>query len=133
MTTTITNITDMYNNTSRKSTYKSINSFEKRVKESSNIINKYKDKVPIICEKSLKCGDIPDIDKTKYLVPSDLTVGQFLYVIRKRLKLSPEKAVFIFIDNSIPSSNDTIGIVYKNKKDEDGFLYMTYAGESTFG
>lgn len=39
---------------------------------------------------------------SRYLVPSDLTVGQFVYVIRKRIKLSPEKAIFIFVRNVLP-------------------------------
>jgi GABA(A) receptor-associated protein len=55
----------------------------------------------VICEKADR-SDIPDIDKKKYLVPADLTVGQFVYVIRKRIKLSPEKAIFIFINNVLP-------------------------------
>jgi GABA(A) receptor-associated protein len=46
-------------------------------------------------------SDIPDIDKKKYLVPADLTVGQFVYVIRKRIKLQPEKAIFIFVNNNV--------------------------------
>lgn len=40
----------------------------------------------MICEKAEK-SDIPEIDKRKYLVPADLTVGQFVYVIRKRIML----------------------------------------------
>jgi GABA(A) receptor-associated protein len=43
---------------------------------------KYPDRIPVICEKALK-SNLEDIDKKKYLVPSDLTVGQFVYVIRK--------------------------------------------------
>ncbi len=38
----------------------------------------------------------------RYLVPADLTVGQFVYVIRKRIKLSSEKAIFIFVKNVLP-------------------------------
>jgi len=38
----------------------------------------------------------------RYLVPADLTVGQFVYVIRKRIQLSAEKAIFIFVDNVLP-------------------------------
>lgn len=55
----------------------------------------------VICEKVEK-SDIATIDKKKYLVPADLTVGQFVYVIRKRIKLSPEKAIFIFVDEVLP-------------------------------
>jgi hypothetical protein len=42
----------------------------------------------------------------RYLVPSDLTVGQFVYVIRKRIKLSPEKAIFIFVKNVLPPTGE---------------------------
>ena len=38
----------------------------------------------------------------RYLVPADLTVGQFVYVIRKRIKVSPEKAIFMFVKNVLP-------------------------------
>ncbi len=74
---------------------------EKRKSEAERIRAKYPDRVPVICEKADR-SDIPDIDKKKYLVPSDLTVGQFHYVIRKRIKLAPEKALFLFCSNSIP-------------------------------
>ena len=40
--------------------------------------------------------------RCRYLVPSDLSVGQFVYVIRKRIKLPPEKAVFLFVNNALP-------------------------------
>ena len=35
-------------------------------------------------------------------MPADLTVGQFVYVIRKRIKVSPEKAIFMFVKNTLP-------------------------------
>ena len=35
-------------------------------------------------------------------MPADLTVGQFVYVIRKRIKVSPEKAIFMFVKNVLP-------------------------------
>jgi GABA(A) receptor-associated protein len=38
----------------------------------------------------------------RYLVPADLTVGQFIYVVRKRIKLSPEKAIFVFVKDTLP-------------------------------
>ena len=37
--------------------------------------------------------------------PTDLTVSQFQYVIRKRIKLAPEKALFIFVNNTTPSTS----------------------------
>ncbi len=39
---------------------------------------------------------ISDLDKKKYLVPNDLTVGQFYFLIRKRIQLRAEDALFFF-------------------------------------
>ncbi|KAG8485101.1 hypothetical protein CXB51_021365 [Gossypium anomalum] len=81
-----------------KSSFKIEHDFEKRRAEAARIRVKYPDRIPVIVEKT-KGNDIPNIDKKKYLVPADLTVGQFVYVIRKRIKLSAEKAIFLFVDN----------------------------------
>ena len=100
--------------------------------EAQRIRTKYPERIPVICEKDER-SDIPNIDKKKYLVPQDLTVGQFVYVIRKRIKLSPEKAIFIFINNVLPPTAALMSSIYAEQKDEDGFLYITYSGENTFG
>ncbi|KAG0449668.1 hypothetical protein HPP92_027100 [Vanilla planifolia] len=65
---------------------------------------------------------------SRYLVPADLTVGQFVYVVRKRIKLSAEKAIFIFVKNTLPPTAAMMSAIYEENKDEDGFLYMTYSG-----
>jgi GABA(A) receptor-associated protein len=138
-----------------KSKFKDEHPFEKRKAEAERIRQKYTDRIPVsavpsvmsnlkvICEKVEK-SDIPTIDKKKYLVPSDLTVGQFCYVIRKRIKLAPEKAIFIFVNEVLPPTAALMSSIYDEHKDDDGFLYITYlplspasngsyAGENTFG
>ncbi|KAG2435899.1 hypothetical protein HXX76_007094 [Chlamydomonas incerta] len=117
---------------SRPPTFKQEHSLDKRKAEAARIKEKYPDRIPVIVEKAER-SDIPDIDKKKYLVPSDLTVGQFVYVIRKRIKLSPEKAIFIFVKNVLPPTAALMSSIYEDHKDEDGFLYITYSGENTFG
>jgi len=114
------------------SSYKAREPFEKRKSEALRIRSKYPDRIPVICEKDER-SDIEPIDKIKYLVPQDLTVGQFVYVIRKRIKLSPEKAIFIFINNVLPPTAALMSQIYEEQKDEDNFLYVVYSGESTFG
>jgi len=108
--------------------------FEKRQKEASNVRSKYPDRVPVICERSKQCKDIPQVDKRKYLVPSDLTIGQFIYIIRKRMALDSAKALFLFVNDSVlvPTSAN-INSIYDQYHDNDGFLYITYSGENTFG
>ena len=113
--------------------YKKNNSLEKRSKESENIIKKYPNRIPVIVERSEKCKEINDIDKNKFLVPNDLTMNQFIYVVRKRLKLSSEKALFVFINDKLMPNSRTLYEIYQEEKEEDDFLYMKYASENTFG
>lgn len=116
------------------SSYKIKKPFNERKLESSRIRAKYPDRVPIICEKSSRNNVLlPDLDKSKYLVPQDLTIGQFMYVIRKRLKLDPSEALYLFASGHIVTGCSTCGMAYDDYKDADGFLYLKYSKESTFG
>jgi len=49
------------------------------------------------------------------------------------MQLSPEKAIFLFVNNVLPPTAELMSRIYKDYKDEDGFLYITYSGENTFG
>ena len=113
--------------------YVNINkTFKERVEESHNIKTKYPDRVPVICEKNPGSG-LDVLDKRKYLVPNDLTATQFLFIIRKRLKLASEKGIFLFVNNMIAPSTHTMVELYNRYKDDDGFLYMNYTEENVFG
>jgi GABA(A) receptor-associated protein len=116
----------------RAKSFKELHTFEKRKEEANRIRLKYVDRIPVISERAEKT-DIPDIDKKKYLVPHDLSLGQFVFVIRKRIKLPADQALFIFINNTMPPAAALMSQVYKDHADSDGFLYLTYSGESTFG
>jgi GABA(A) receptor-associated protein len=106
--------------------------FEKRKLESARIIEKYPDRVPVIVQRRNK-SDIPRIDKKKFLIPDDLTIGQLMYVLRKRIKIPETKAIFLFCNGSCIPSGEQIGFLYRRCKDEDGFLYLFYTGENVFG
>jgi len=127
----ILNITYIFN-IMYATSYKQRYSIERRLSESTKILEKYPDRIPVICEKA-KGQDLPHINKIKYLVPSDLSVAQFVCVIRNRMKLPPEFALFCLVDGNMPSSNSTIGDLYEEYKYTDGFLYMEYTKENTFG
>ena len=111
--------------------FKTTNTLKKRKKDSKRILAKYPNRVPVIVEKSGK--NIPDLDKFKYLVPCDITLGQFLYVIRSRIKLSSDQSIFLFVNEISPPCSINMKQLYDQYSDEDGFLYITYTGESTFG
>jgi len=109
--------------------------FNERYTESQNIIMKYPDRIPIICEQSSKTNKIvySIAEKKKYLVPPDLTISQFMFVLRKRIKLNAEIGIYIFVKGTIPKASATLGQLYNSYKDDDGFLYFTYSQEATFG
>ncbi|KAL6140134.1 hypothetical protein ACLB2K_058435 [Fragaria x ananassa] len=115
-----------------KKSYKSEVPLEKREAEAARIREQHPDRVPVIVEKAEK-SDVPDIEKNKYLVPADITVGQLVFVIRKKIKLDADQAIFIFVKDILPPTAALMSSIYEENKDEDGFLYMTYSGESTFG
>lgn len=113
--------------------FKSSKTFDDRKFEAKRILSKYPNQIPVICEKAPSNKDIPPMNKFKFLVPKDLTCGQFLCIIRSRIKLEPEKALFLFVGQNIPSGNELVSELYHKNKDPDGFLYMVYSGENTFG
>jgi GABA(A) receptor-associated protein len=113
--------------------------FEKRAQESKKVRNKFANndsnevgRIPVIVEKVGK-SDLPDINRKKFLVPSDLTMGQFIFIIRKKIQLPAEKAIYLFVNGKIPPSSALIAKIDDENKDDDGFLYVSYSGEKTFG
>ncbi|XP_064467376.1 gamma-aminobutyric acid receptor-associated protein-like 2 [Ornithodoros turicata] len=105
---------------------------EQRKQEAETILQKYPQRIPVIVERAPN-SHIPAIDKQKFLVPSDITVAQFLWIVRKRIQLSPERALFVFVGRLMPQSSLSMGDLYGTYHDEDGFLYLAYSGENTFG
>lgn len=113
--------------------FKEIHSLEDRKKEFDKLHQKYPDRIPVIVEKYSKCKNAPDIDKKKYLVPLDLTFGQFMYVVRKRLKLDADKALYFFCNDTLVPNNILMSHLHKDSAEKCGFLFVNYSSESTFG
>ena len=81
----------------------SLSYVEQRKQEAEKIRVKYPERIPVVVERVPK-SQIPDIDKRKFLVPNDITIAQFMWIIRKRIQLAPEKAIFLFVNKTIPQS-----------------------------
>ena len=97
---------------------------DQRQQESNKIRQKYPDRIPVIVQK-VEGSQIEKIDKRKYLVsmdryrsiflndksiiepfqvPADITAAQFMWIIRKRINLPSERAIFLFVDKMVPQS-----------------------------
>ncbi|VDM26088.1 unnamed protein product [Hydatigera taeniaeformis] len=88
-----------------KFNFKESRSFDERLNDATKIKQKYPDRIPVIVERH-PGSQINDLDKHKFLVPNDITVAQFMWIIRKRLQLSPEKALFLFFDDYVPQTRN---------------------------
>ena len=51
------------------------------------------------------------LDRKKYLCPRDLSLGNFMYVIRKRMHIEPEKSLYLF-----KVIFDSLSLLSNNKK-----------------
>ena len=113
--------------------FKEQHPLEERKIEAVSMISRYPDRIPVVVQ-CAPHGQINDIDKHKFLVPFELTIAQFIWYIRKRAKISANKSIFLFIrGKELPQAGSLMGEIYRDCKDEDGFLYIQYSGENTFG
>lgn len=100
-------------------------------REASLIKDKYPHHVPIIVRVK---GDIVLI-KRKFLVGGEITVAQFMFILRKKMQnMNPSEALFLFVNNTIPQSVTTLQNLYLSNKDpETDMLFFTVCKENTFG
>ena len=113
--------------------FKKVLSLEQRKEEYQKIKSKLSSKIPIICEKDPR-SLIEPISKTKFLVNPEMTVSSFNEIIRKKLNLDAKEGIFLLVKGkNVITGNQTMQEIYEHYKDEDGFLYITYASESVWG
>lgn len=100
-------------------------------KEVDLIKEKYPTYIPIVVRAR---GDIK-LQKNKFLVGGEITLGQFLMILRRKIGvLKQSDAVFLFVNNSLPPSSMYLSSIYANQKDIDtNMLFITVSKENTFG
>jgi GABA(A) receptor-associated protein len=102
--------------------------------EAERLREKYPERIPVLLFRGAKIDPaFPHLQKNKFLVPRSLTLGMFSYVVRKQLTLPPEKALFLFVGNSLPTTGSLISDLYHHYKNDDGALHVIYMSESAFG
>ncbi len=97
------------------------------------IITQHPTRIPVVVECSEQLQREHPLTKNKFAVPYELTLAQFMFVIRKHMKLRPEYAIYAFINNRLHPTTTPIGTLYAQEKEDDGFMYIDVFQESTFG
>jgi|UniRef100_A0A6C0AN53 hypothetical protein len=104
---------------------------EKRIvkKEVELIKEKYPKYIPILI-RSTKIK----FTQHKYLVNEEVTVSQFMTIIKKKILLKAYEAIYLFINNTIPQGSSQLNSLYRLHKDsETDMLIITVCKENTFG
>lgn len=106
-----------------------------RKKLSSIMLAKDQRKVPVLL---LSPQNTTTFHKEeKFICPKDSAFTFFIIKVRKYIELSDTQALFFMSYKNgktrLINPSQTIGEVYNLNKDEDGFLYIVYTTEDTFG
>lgn len=115
-------------------TFKKQLSSDRRKELYDKIVGQHSDRLPVIVEAGI--GSKLKLHCTKYIVPKNISVGEFLLKVRDQTEVDSGMALFLFCGTYnwvlVPPTN-TMEELYNRYKDTDGFLYLVLAQENTFG
>ena len=119
-----------------KSSHKEEFTKKERLQQSSKLKEDNKGKIPVICNKDPNCK-LKSLLKTKYLFSTEITIDKFLKLIRKKLEMEEDEALFIVANCKSNKyalvGSMSFGEIYDKYKDDDGFLYLIYSSEKIWG
>ncbi|XP_077143669.1 microtubule-associated protein 1 light chain 3 alpha-like isoform X1 [Ranitomeya variabilis] len=107
---------------------------DSRIHEVNRVKIRYPCKIPVIVERSHREKVLPPLQKVKFLVPPEITMGQFVSMIRCRLSLPPSHSLCVMInERQMACLSMTMLEAYTGQRDQDGFLYVSYRSHEVFG
>ena len=92
----------------------------------SRIRAKYPDRCPVIVEK--RGSTIPQLKRTKFIVPFDLTFSQLLFTIRQQFEVDPGYGIFMMVGGEIVRGGEMVG-----SYDNGSLITVVLCSEYVFG
>lgn len=114
-----------------KGEYLKVIPLEERQAEFKKIETKHPGKIPIIVERYDRL--VPEPDSYRFLTDGSLSLSQFMIILRNRIKLHKEQALYLMIGDVLCTGSQPISQIYKEYKTDCGFLILTLCAENAFG
>lgn len=93
---------------------------------------KFPQRIPCVVLKN-KQSKLDNLKKNKFLVPEDITIGQFIFIIRKNLTIKSSQALFLFCNKKIIPNTLLMSQIFKEQKNKKNYLEFEYMEENVFG
>jgi GABA(A) receptor-associated protein len=103
------------------------------MKEADLLRQKHPNHVPVLVKSK---DNTVALTKVKYLVAENVTVGQFVAILRKRLvqTVKSSEGLYLFVNNTLPPTSEVMSSIYNLHRDgETGMLILMLCRENTFG
>jgi len=75
----------------------------------------------------------PPLQKYKFLVPPELAFCSLAALVRKRMELHPQDALYFFSGNKMLPMHHTMRQIRRDHADRSGVVRIVYSSENTFG
>lgn len=113
--------------------FSNYHTFNQRAEVAKKIIQSYPDRIPVVIE--AMDNKTPIAIKEKYLVPRNSTVSNLMINVRRHVRnLASGQELFFFVNQSkLIGPGTEMNDLYKQYKNDDGFLYITYSLENAYG
>lgn len=110
----------------------------KKLKEKLELSNKlrklYPHFIPTIIRRNDKENYLHDLDKQQFLIPADMSLGAFVNFLKRRLGVYSILSLWIYSNsNMLTDRSQKMSEIYDQYVEIDGFLYLTYKSEESFG
>jgi hypothetical protein len=99
-------------------------SFSDRIDIAKKLIEKDRDKIPIVCEPYDKNN--PLFGPTKHMIGKNKSLAELLIFIREKMNLKSDQPIYLYVNDELIDLHVTIQNLYAQYKNEDLFLYIKY-------